>query len=242
MWRPVRVAPPASSLLTLGALGALGMALLLGSTGCAFANVDVHPPETPDLGAHGPARPPDVAQTPGRGREVIVLSPFVDSRLETTRCGMQKNGYDSETADVKCTLPPGRWLADELAIELTRAGYKPLRVDAVPGPNTVVVHGEVWKLFLEPVHHFWTLTVEGDFAANLVVTSPSGLRAERGFFVKGEEKSMASSQGVFQAASDSASHSLARQMVQSLTELLDRYPDLGTPSASAPGRTAQVSP
>ncbi len=220
-------------------LGTLALTLLLASTGCAFANVDVHPPEMatpPKL-----PQPGDAAAGPGRGREIIVLSPFADDRYEVARCGMQKNGYDADTADVKCTEPPGRWFADELAVALTRAGFRPLRADAVPGPTTIVVRGSVRQLFLEPVGHFWTLTVEGDFAANLVVTSPSGLRAERTFYVKGEKESMASTQGTFQAAADTASYRLAREMVVSLTELLDRYPDLGTPTATAPARTAQVS-
>jgi hypothetical protein len=214
-------------------LATLSITLLLASTGCAFTNVDVHPPDLPSR--------PVAAAGPGRGREVILLSPFDDNRAVTERCGMQKNGYDSDTADVKCTEPPGRWFADELAVALTSAGFRPLRADAVPGPTTVVVRGSVRQLFLEPVHHFWTLTVEGDFAASLVVTSPNGLHAERSFFVKGEKESMASTEGVFQATADRASHRIAGDMVQALVELLDRYPDLGSPTATAPARTAQVS-
>jgi hypothetical protein len=214
--------------------GLLGVTLF--STGCAFANVDVHPPETPA------ASPATAERTGGRGRnrEVIVMAPFGDDRADRTRCGMQKNGYDMDTANVNCTEVPGRWLADELALELTRAGYRPLRSDAVPGPNSVVIHGSVRQLFLEPVHHFWTLTVEGDFSASLAVTSPNGLRAERSFFVKGTQEGLASTEGTFQSAADRASHRLARQMVESLTELLDRYPDLGGPTATAP--VAQRSP
>ncbi|MBC7052059.1 hypothetical protein G6O46_23925, partial [Salmonella enterica subsp. enterica serovar Enteritidis] len=109
------------------------------STGCAFANVDVHPPES--SGAVRPAS--QAAKSPGRKREVIVFSPFVDERPERRRCGMQKNGYNMDTANVECTEPPGTWFADELALELTRAGYQPLRSDAVPGPTTIVLHGSV---------------------------------------------------------------------------------------------------
>jgi hypothetical protein len=198
-------------------------------TGCAFVNVDVHPPDAPPASALAP----QAGKSPGRGREIIVHAPFADSRYEPTRCGMQKNGYNMDTADVKCTEPPGTWLADALAVELLRAGYKPLRSDAVPGPTTVVVRGTVHQLFLEPKHDFWTLTVEGDIAARLVVTSPSGLSAERSFYVKGTETGFASSEATFQASSDHATRQIARSMVRALTELLDRYPDLGTPSASA---------
>lgn len=210
----------------------LGAASVL-STGCAFSNVEVHPPD-----ATAPARTAALAQR-GRGREIIILAPFADARVRK-RCGMQKNGYNMDTADVECTEVPGRWLADALAIELTRAGYKPLRSDAVPGPTTVVVRGTVHQLFLEPKHDFFTLTVEGDMSARLVVTSASGLVAERGFYVKGTETSLASTEDTFQAAADDATHLIARSMVSSLTELLDRYPDLGAPSATGP--VAVVAP
>lgn len=206
------------------------------ATGCAFTNVDVHQPDT---------KPPSQVAAqgrggPGRGREVIVYAPFGDVRYTRSRCGMQKNGYNMDTADVKCTEEPGRWLADAFAVELTRAGYKALRADAVPGPTTVIVRGTVHQLFLEPKHNFWTLTVEGDFSARLVVTSPSGLHAERGFYVKGTETGMASTEATFQAAADDATRELARSMVAALTDLLDHYPDLGAPSASAP--VAAIAP
>ena len=199
------------------------------STGCAFSNVDVHPPE-----AAAPKTPAGAG--PGRGREIIVFSPFVDDRpkrAERARCGMQKNGYNMDTADVICSEPPGRWLADALALELAKAGYKPLRADAVPGPTTVVVHGRVGRLFLEPKHNFFTLTVEGDIATHLVVTTPNGLHAERKFYVKGEDTDLASTEATFQAAADRATRQVARAMVAALTELLDKYPELGAPSATA---------
>lgn len=204
------------------------------STGCAFANVDVHPPDAPpaaQLEAQGRGGP-------GRGREVIVHAPFADARYELTRCGMQKNGYNMDTADVKCTEAPGRWVADALAVELLRAGYKPLRADAVPGPTTIVVSGTVHQLFLEPKHDFFTLTVEGDVSARLVVSTASGLLAERGFYVKGTETGIASTEAAFQASSDQATRRIARSMVAALTQLLERYPGLGAPSASAPGSPA----
>lgn len=82
---------------------ALLAATALLSTGCAFANVDIHPPDTPPAAV----LTAEARGGPGRGREVIVYAPFADARYEITRCGMQKNGYNMDTADVKCTEPPG---------------------------------------------------------------------------------------------------------------------------------------
>jgi hypothetical protein len=207
-----------------------GAALVSTASGCAFANVDVHPPDAPPAAQLAAA----ARGGPGRGREVILHGPFADARYELTRCGMQKNGYNMDTADVKCTEAPGLWIADALAVELLRAGYKPLRSDAVPGPTTIVVHGTVHQLFLEPKHDFWTLTVEGDVSARLVVSTANGLVAERGFYVKGTETGFASTEAAFQASANAATHRIAREMVVALTQLLDQYPDLGAPSASAP--------
>lgn len=222
-------------------VGSLGIGLMIAGTGCAFTNVDVHRPATPGQAGAADQSRASLSSRPGHGREVIVLAPFDDDRAERARCGMQKNGYNMDTADVRCTEPPGRWLADELAIELTRAGFQPLAGDAVPGPTTVIVRGSVQQLFLEPVHHLWNGAVEGDFGAKLVVTSPSGLHAERRFFVKGTVTSWMSTEDVFQSTADCASHALARDMVASLTALLDHYPDLGSHTASAPPRLAQVT-
>ena len=199
-------------------------AALAASTGCAFANVDVRPPDS--VAATTPT-----ASGPGRGREIILASPFADARPDPSRCGMQKNGYNADTADVHCTEVPGTWLADALAAELARNGYKPLRGDAVPGPSSVVVRGTVLEMFFEPVDHFWTRSVEGDTSVKLVVTSPNGLSAERTFYVKGHARGIASTEGKFQESADDATQQIARGMVQALTELLDRYPELAKPQA-----------
>jgi hypothetical protein len=200
------------------------------SGGCAFSNVDVHPPAF-DPKAKMDANAP--RSSPGRGREIILVAPFDDARSEPDRCGMQKNGWNMDTADAVCSTPPGLWLADALASELARAGYRVLRGDNTPGPTTVIVRGSVRRLFLEPKDKVFVRSVEADFSASLVTTSPSGLHAERTFYVKGKDDDIASTEGTFQAAADDATHKLARAMTAALTELLDRYPDLGGSSAIA---------
>ena len=135
--------------------------------------VEVHAPEATSAASI-------VSRGPGRGREVIIVAPFDDARRDPTRCGMQKNGYQMDTADVECVDRPGRWLADAFAQQLTSAGYRVLRADAVPGPSTLVVRGEVRQLFLEPIDGFFTRTVEADFSAHLTVTrSPASGRTVR---------------------------------------------------------------
>jgi hypothetical protein len=194
-------------------------------SGCAFANVQVHPTEQPDL---------PYLTNAGRGREVIVVMPFEEKRHELGRCGMQKNGYNTDTADAVCSVAPNRWLADALAQALVKSGYRVLRDDtAVPGPTTVVVRGELRQYFIEPKNNFMYVTLEADIGIVLDVASPNGLRAQRSFYVKGTDSGMASSEAHFQAASDEAASEIVGSMVLAITQLLDRYPGLGAPAATA---------
>ena len=39
----------------------------------------------------------------GRRRQVIVTMPFQDAREIRRRCGMKKNSYEMDTADLQCT-------------------------------------------------------------------------------------------------------------------------------------------
>ena len=75
-----------------GTLAILAVAL----HGCAFTNVNLAMPtgglEAPIAG--------------GNGREIIVMIPFADEREIRDRCGMQKNGYNMDTADAVCTSDP----------------------------------------------------------------------------------------------------------------------------------------
>jgi hypothetical protein len=204
------------------------------SVGCAFSSVDVHPPAALTADA-APRSIPSNA----RGREVIVVAPFADARPDPRRCGMQMNGWRMDTADVRCDPEPGRWLADAFARRLEGDGYRVLSSEAVPGPSTILVRGSVKQLFLEPYDRFFTRTVEGDFSVHLVVTTGSGLHAERTFYVKGTQTHIGSFESVFQSAADDATYRIARAMVDALGDLLQPYPELGAPEATkAVARTA----
>jgi hypothetical protein len=216
----VRPAPALRSAPLPAALAAVALASL---AGCAFSNVEIHPTEQPDL---------PFAPNAGRGREVVVVVPFEEKRYSLERCGMQKNGYNADTADAVCTVSPSRWLADALREALIKSGYRVLAPDVVPGPTTVILRGELRQYFVEPKLNFWTATIEADVGVTLEASSPSGLLAKRHFYVKGKDTTMASTEVHFQAAADAAAGEIVGKMVVSVTELLNRYPGLGAPSAT----------
>ncbi len=165
--------------------------------------------------------------------------PFSDARPDRSRCGTQKNGYNVETANVECSVPPAQWVADTLAQGLRSAGYHVVVTDYPGAPaasSSVVVRGEVLQFFIEPKVGFFTFTPEADISVRLVVTSPSGLRAERRFYFKSEEVSIIGTEDNFQAAANTATQQAVRDMAAAIVELLGRYPDLGAPAAA--GRVA----
>jgi hypothetical protein len=188
--------------------------------GCAFIDVSIQPP---------PGPPSGLSSTRGRGREIALVTAFEDNRPDTSRCGMQKNGYNSDTANVNCKVPPGRWLANALAQGLSASGFV-VTASPSPSPTAVRVGGDVVQFFVEPKLSAFTASPEADISVRLRVTSPSGLSADRLFYFKAEEVSMASTEDNFQLAADSATAQAVRVMVAAIADLLDRYPQVGAPT------------
>lgn len=199
------------------------VAPLLVVGGCAFTNLTVTPPPQP-VGAN---------LSGGKQRTVVLVAPFNDDRPVKNRCGMQKNGYNADTASVFCSAEPAQWLADLLASELRAAGFN---VVAAPpsSARAVRIEGRLLQFFVEPKVGVFTFTPEADVHVQLVATSASGLLAERDFYVKGTETSMVGTESNFQAASNSAVRVIVKDMVAAVLALVDRYPDLAVQVAAIP--------
>jgi len=213
---------------------ALAAAMLaLGGAGCAFTPVHVYPPA---------AREVSGISTVGRGREIAVQTPFDDERPDRSRCGTQKNSYNTETADVICDLPPTQWVANALVQGLERAGFRVVPFDAPSTPMIVRVHGDLEQFFVEPLPGFFTIDVDADIAVRLVVTSPSGLHAERRFYFKGVKEAVMATESRFEAVSVAATQRAVQTMVRAIVALLDRYPELGKPPPPPSVATEQEPP
>ena len=184
---------------------------------CAFQNVTVEPPAT--------YAGPQISG--GDGREIAVTVPFVDQRATPGRCGMQKNGYNMDTADAVCRVPPTTRLAELLVDGLKKAGFA-VRSQAGGGkPSALQIQGTLLQFFVEPVIGFAMGDMETDIKIRLVARSPTGLLAERDFFVKGTQSAMVGTQSNFQKSVDDASTRVVQQMVAAIVSLFNRYPQLG---------------
>jgi hypothetical protein len=199
------------------------MFLLPALGGCAFIDLNVTPP-SPSVFSDAPNL--------GRGREVIVDRPFADRRGYPGRCGMQKNGYNMDTADVFCSITPTDWIAGTLEQGLTAAHFRVLHPGDPIGPDVVRIQGAVFQFFLEPDIGGLAVTSEADIGVKLIATSASGLRAERVFYVKGTDTTLMATEANFQTASEDATIQVVRLMVEHLSKLMDRYPQLGKPGVS----------
>ena len=193
--------------------------VVLSTTGCAFTNVNMRMPSDVE----------DVAGAIGGGRSILVVVPFAESRGEhVERCGMQKNGYNMDTADATCSEPPPEWIGNLLAQELGEAGFD---VSVVPTSNQTgsgnipVVEGELVKLFVEPVIGVWSGSLEADVHVRLRVRRGDGLDAERDFFQKGIRSGvMVSVTPIYEAALARATNEIVWEMVAEVANLLDSYP------------------
>jgi hypothetical protein len=191
------------------------LVVLLG--GCAFT----------DMKLPLPVKGLDPTVAGGGGREVVVTVPFADDR-GVKRCGMKKNGYNMDTADIVCQGDPALWLGKLFADELRASGFRVLGADDARKPSAVRLDGGLLTVFVEPVIGAWSGSLETDLQVKLVATSDTGLRAERVFFVKGAKKGlMVVTDQPVQTAFHRATQDLLREMVQAVFELMLKYPQLG---------------
>lgn len=193
---------------------------VLALAGCAFTDV---PLDMPNTGLATPIRG-------GNARQVVIPAAFADQRPQPQRCGMQKNGYNMDTANAKCREEPTRWIAGLLADELRAAGFTVVAADAPHRSSALRVDGTLLQLFVEPIAGSFSVSCEADLQVRLVATSDTGLRAERTFFAKGVWKGFAGITGPFQTSLKRGSDDILSQMVEAILEIMNRYPQLGSRS------------
>jgi hypothetical protein len=216
------LAPRALRISSRVAASALLPLLLFGPSGCALTDVTVHPPAPGQV----------IAQSGvGRGREVVVMAPFADYRAVRDRCGMKKNGYNTDSADVNCAVQPTDWVTHALIDGLAASGFRVLVNQAGSTASTPRIDGQLLQFFVEPKLDPFTVTPEADIAVTLRMSTPSGLAAERVFYFKGREPTMFGTDDTFDDAAKNATREAVAGMVAAIVELLDRYPQLG---ATAP--------
>jgi hypothetical protein len=193
-------------------------AALAGSaSGCALTSLTLPPPP---LEASG-------IQT-GRGRHIVVAMPFRDERPITDRCGMKKNGFGWDTADIHCALPPPIWMAQRLVDMLRVAGFTVSTDPATAGPDAVRLEGVMTQFFVEPDVGFFTFSPEADIEIRLIATSGSGLVAERRFYTKHREVALAGTERRFELAHEQAARQMMTAMMFAVVGLMDRFPQLGS--------------
>jgi hypothetical protein len=208
------------------ALGCWPLALAALTLGCAFGDVNVRKPLAQDVAT---------SARRGEGREIVLVRPFANKRPQA-RCGMKKNGYNMDTANVFCDVPPETFLGDLLARQLAAAGFRVLADPRAAGPSTIVLTGVVEQLFVEPKADFFYATYETDVALELTAKTGAGLVATRTFYVKGSEATMFAASEDMQSSLDSGVRQLVSGVVGAVTNLADRYPDDERPTKrSAPG-------
>ena len=200
------------------ALAAIALVSGTLASGCAFTEIALHPPPASAMNVG-----PTVGGGIGRGREVVLAGPLADVRLDPSRCGMKKNGYNMDTADIHCAVPPPQWLTQALADGLHSAGFVVTAAPSSPAP-AAYINGQVVQFFVEPKVGFFSFNPEADIAVTLTVSTSNGVVADRRFYWKAVHGAALGTDDVFQAATDEATLEAVRGMVVAIAALLDRYP------------------
>jgi hypothetical protein len=196
--------------------------------GCAFGDVTLRAPHV------GPVAP---GEARGGGREIVLVQPFGDRRQQA-RCGMKKNGYNADTANVHCDFAPAELLAALVAHQLTAAGFVVRNDRKQAGPSTLIISGTLEQLFVEPKSNYFTALIEADVALVLTASTPSGFTARRRFYVKAEEASVFVSPEDMQTAMGSSVRQLLVSVVGAVANLADSVPP---EPARAPGGTTTTA-
>ncbi len=198
---------------------------LSGLIGCAFTDVPL------DMPISGLEKPIGGWIGGGKNREVIVVMPFHDDRTIKHRCGMQKNGYNMDTADAICKTAPEQWIAQLLADELRASGFKVLKPGEPDGQGTLKIEGSVLEVFVEPVIRAWRgISLETDLDVKLSATTKNGLQAERTFFAKGVTEGVQfSTLTPYHTSLKRAADELLTEMVEAIFYLMNKYPEIGLP-------------
>ena len=205
----------APATLGLARLAGLGL-LLLTPSACAFTTGHVHlDPLSRESAANG-----------GGGREVI-LFPAVDERQEPARCGVKRNTYGMETADVLCTPEPSQWLSELILRGLDRARFKVVTTLTAKSPDPLRIHLRLEHLFIDQIPGFWMVTLNTDVHVVVAADSAAGLAAERAFFVQSRSEVMGVLDSGLQASMDQATQQLADHIIDAVLALSKRYPSQG---------------
>jgi hypothetical protein len=203
--------------------------VVLAGSGCALTDMSLRPPEVPEMSR----------QCAGTRPLITLVTPFDDSRPQRQRCGMKKNGYNLDTANILCDGDPELYLANLLAAELDKAGFEVQRKAPSASSGGLHLEGQLLQFFVEPKVGGFTFTPEADIHVKLSAASASGLKAERDFYVKWEEVSLAGTESNFQTAADKATVLIVGNMAQAVQELIQRFPELKTRTS---GDSTQAQP
>lgn len=167
--------------------------------------------------------------------------PAVDTRSDAARCGIKRNAYGVETANVYCAPPPREWLGQLVAVGLRQAGFRVVTTKTKRGPDPLFVHLDLEHMFVDQVPGMWTVALVADVHVIVKVATLSGLSAERSFFVKGENDVAAVLDSGIQEAVDTAAQRLVDEIVRAITGLADRYPGVGAVEVAATKSGALVA-
>jgi hypothetical protein len=168
----------------------------------------------------------------GSERKIVVDVPFTYAGAAPALCGSNMGVLvTSRRTEISCQPEPATWMGALLADRLESAGFSILdgtRRDLPP--RAIRISGSLLEFFVEPFPTTGRpVKLEARIHVRLIVTSGTGLQAERDFFARRENidlNALRSERG-YQQIFQLALHRIVYEMIRDIVRLADRYPDLG---------------
>ncbi len=200
-------------------------------------------------GLVAPSGPPVFDFQGGDGRLVRVAAPFADHRPppdcappppRTHGPGRRRTRKPPIRNQLGCSEAPLFWMAHRLGEGLEHAGFTVVDPQATAAGEIVEISGSFRSLELEGAPQMALVFFESDVQIDLLVETPSGLRARRTFFVKSSRSRLGGATATYQSVLQDATDRAVRDMTAAVISLLNRYPWLGRPDPI--GWTIESSP
>jgi hypothetical protein len=184
------------------------------ASGCAYFDQTLTPPQPPAW--YGGIQR-------GAGRDIVVV-PFTDRRKMPHLCGIKKDGYNRPTAHLFCKEEPERLLSELVTEGLSAAGFRVTDAVEDAPPSALIVSGTLEQTFVEPAFGVFSAADEADVWVSIGVSTVSGFRARRSFYVKGSDTYFGGIDTAGQLAFETAMRETAIDVVAAVENLAEATP------------------
>lgn len=155
-------------------------------------------------------------------RPTIYLEKFEDKRIDRSRVGVGRNGYNMEITDVLTEQDVATWLSNALAMEMEKAGFVVVKVDgqqAAGNQPLPLLQGYTNRVFTDMLMAFPRMELISNIKLHLKLTLPDQV-LERDFFaVEIDRSAVGFGANSYKEIMEKTARQITAEIVESLVSL-----------------------